>query len=120
MSLYQELRRRNVIRVVAAYTVAAWLVVQVAETVFPLFGFSDAPARIIVVVVAIGFVPAIIISWAFEFTPEGLKRDADVDREHSSTSYANKKLDRIIIAALVVALVYFAFDKFVLDPTLQL
>jgi TolB-like protein/Tfp pilus assembly protein PilF len=116
MSLYQELRRRNVIRVAAAYTVAAWLVVQVAETVYPLFGFGDAPARIVVVVVAIGFVPAIIISWAFEFTPEGLKRDADVDREYSSTSYANKKLDRIIIAVLVVALVYFAFDKFVLDP----
>ena len=116
MSLYQELKRRNVLRVAAAYTIAAWLLVQVAETIFPLFGYGDAPARIVVVVLAIGFVPAIIISWAFEITPEGLKRDADVDRDNSITPHSTKKLDRIIIAALVVALAYFAFDKFVLDP----
>ena len=116
MSLFRELKRRNVLRVAAAYTVAAWLAVQVAETIFPLFGYGDAPARIVVVVLAIGFVPAIVISWVFELTPEGLRRDADVDREHSITPNTGKKLDRIIIAVLAVALAYFAFDRFVLEP----
>ena len=116
MSLYRELKRRNVLRVAAAYTVSAWLVIQVAETIFPLFGFGDAPARIVVVVLAIGFVPAVIISWAFEITPEGLKREADVDREHSIAPHTGKNLDRVIIGVLAVALTYFAFDKFVLDP----
>lgn len=116
MSLFQELNRRNVFRVAAAYAVAAWLVIQVAETIFPLFGFGDAPARIVVLVLAIGFVPVLVIAWAFEITPEGLKREADVDRESSITPQTAKKLDRITIAVLAVALAYFAFDKFVLDP----
>ena len=83
MSLFSELKRRNVIRVGAAYIVVAWLIIQVAETLFPLFGFGDGPARIVVIVLAIGFVPVLIISWAFELTPDGLKRDSDVDPEFS-------------------------------------
>jgi len=116
MSLYLELQRRNVFRVAAAYAVAAWLLIQVAETIFPLFGFGDAPARIVVIVLAIGFVPAVIIAWAFEITPEGLKREADVDRDRSVTPQTGKKLDRITVVVLAVAVAYFAFDKFVLDP----
>jgi adenylate cyclase len=116
MSLYRELKQRNVLRVAAAYTVAAWLVIQVSETIFPLFGFGDAPTRTVVVVLAIGFVPALVLSWVFEITPEGLKREADVDREHAVAPHGGNRLDRIIIVALGVALTYFAFDKFVLDP----
>ena len=116
MALYRELKRRNVFRVAAAYAVTAWLLVQVAETIFPLFGFGDAPARIVVVVLAIGFVPAIIISWVFEITPEGLKRDVDIERDHAAAPRAGRTLDRVTIAVLVVAVSYFAFDKFVLDP----
>jgi len=116
MSFVSELNRRNVIRVGAAYIVVAWLVIQVAETLFPLFGFGDGPARIVVIVLAIGFVPVLIISWAFELTPEGLKRDSEVDREHSIAPHTGKKLDRMIMIVLVLALAYFAFDKFVLDP----
>lgn len=55
MSLYHELKRRNVLRVGAAYIVAAWLIIQVAETIFPLFGFDDTPARIVVIILAISF-----------------------------------------------------------------
>lgn len=116
MSLFSELNRRNVFRVGAAYIVAAWLVIQVAETLFPLFGFGDGPARIVVIVLAIGFVPILIISWAFELTPDGLKRDADVDPEFSIAPHTGKKLDRTIMVVLVIALAYFGFDKFVLDP----
>jgi len=116
MSFFSELKRRNVLRVGVAYIVVAWLVIQVAETLFPLFGFGDGPARIVVIVLAIGFVPVLIISWAFELTPDGLKRDSDVDPESSIAPHTGKKLDRTIMIVLVLALAYFGFDKFVLDP----
>jgi TolB-like protein len=99
-----------------AYVVGSWLLIQVTETIFPLFGFGDTPARLVVIVLAIGFIPSLIFSWVFEITPEGLKKDADVDHEKSITQTAGKKLDRIILVVLALALGYFAFDKFVLDP----
>jgi TolB-like protein/TPR repeat protein len=96
--------------------VGAWLLIQVTETIFPLFGFGDTPARLVVIVLAIGFIPSLIFSWLFEITPEGLKKDADVDSEKSTTQTTGRKLDRIILVVLALALGYFAFDKFVLDP----
>ncbi len=119
MSLYSELKRRNVLRVGAAYAVVSWLLIQVSETIFPLFGFDDTPARIVVIVLAIGFIPSLIFAWAFEFTPEGLKKEKDVDRSQSITSHTGKKLDRMIMVVLALALGYFAFDKFVLSPQRQ-
>jgi TolB-like protein len=116
MSLVSELKRRNVFRVAAAYIVVAWLLIQVAETIFPLFGFNDTPARLVVIVLAIGLLPAIALAWAYELTPEGLKKDGDAVREGSITKVAGKKLDRAILVVLALALGYFAFDKFVLDP----
>jgi len=116
LSFLNELKRRNVLRVGAAYIVSSWLLIQVAETIFPLFGFGDTPARLVVIVLAIAFLPSLIFAWVFEITPDGLKRDADVVREHSIAHVTGKKLDRIILVVLAVALAYFAFDKFVLDP----
>jgi len=116
LSLFNELKRRNVLRLGAAYVVVAWLVIQVAETIFPLFGFGDTPARIVVIVLAIGFFPSMILAWAFELTPEGLIRDKDIDHSQLDTSQSSQKLNRMIMVVLAVALGYFAFDKFVLDP----
>ena len=116
MSFLSELKRRNVLRVGAAYIVAAWLIIQVAETIFPLFGFGDTPARLVVIVLGIAFIPSMILAWVFEITPEGLKKDADVDRGQLITGTTGKKLDRIILVVLALALGYFAFDRFVLDP----
>lgn len=116
MSFFNELKRRNVFRVAAAYMVVAWLLIQVAETIFPLFGFDDTPARIIVIVLTIGLIPAMIFAWAFELTPEGLKKESEIDRSSSITPQTGKKLDRMIMVVLALALGYFAFDKFVLDP----
>ena len=116
MSFLNELKRRNVLRVGAAYVVSSWLLIQVAETIFPLFGYGDTPARLVVIVLAIAFIPSLIFAWVFEITPEGLKRDADVVREESLAPVTGKKLDRIILVVLALALAYFAFDKFVLDP----
>lgn len=106
-------------RVAAAYVVAAWLVIQVAETVFPVYGLSDGAIRLVITLLAIGFVPAVVFAWVFELTPEGLKKETDVDRSRSITPQTGKKLDRIIIVVLVVAVGYFAIDKFVLDPLEQ-
>lgn len=116
VSLVSELKRRNVLRVAAAYVVVSWLLIQVAETVFPLFGYGDTPARLVVIVLAIGFIPAIVLSRVFELTPEGLRKDIRVEESHTVERRETKRLDQIIIAALVLALGYFAFDKFVLDP----
>jgi len=100
----------------AAYVVVAWLLIQVAETIFPLFGFDDTPARIVVIVLAIGLIPSMIFAWVFELTPEGLVRDKDIDHSQFDTTQSNQKLNRMIMVVLTLALGYFAFDKFVLDP----
>lgn len=117
LSLITELKRRNVLRVAAAYIVTAWLLIQVAETIFPLFGFGDAPARLIVILFSVGFVPSMVLAWVFELTPEGLKKDKDVDRSQSIAPHTGKKLDRIIMMVLALALGYFAFDKFMLSES---
>jgi TolB-like protein len=113
-NFFSELKRRNVIRVAGLYLVGAWLVVQVAGTVLPMFGGPEWLPRTIVVLLAIGFVPAVIFSWVFEITPEGLKREEEVQREQSITPQTGRRMDRMIIVVLVLALAYFAFDKFVL------
>jgi TolB-like protein len=116
VSFFEDLKRRNVIRVAAAYAIVGWLAIQVAETVFPLFGFDEGPARIVVILLAIGFPLTLIFSWVYEFTPDGLKLERDIDPSRSSTQHSGKKLDRTIIVALALALGYFAIDKFILDP----
>jgi hypothetical protein len=103
LPLFQELQRRNVFRVGAAYVVVAWLLIQVAETIFPLFGFDETPARIVVIVLAIGLVPTLILAWVFELTPEGLKRDKDVDRSLAIGLRNAKTLDRMIMVVLNLA-----------------
>ncbi len=116
MFLFHELKRRNVLRVGAAYVVTAWLLIQVSETIFPLFGFGDTPARLVVIVLGIGFVPVLILAWVFQLTPEGLKKDGDVDHALPIAPHSGRKLDRMIMVVLALALGYFSFDKFVLSP----
>jgi TolB-like protein len=116
MSLIQELKRRNVFRVGIAYIVTAWLVIQVVETLFPVFDLSNETVRVVVIVLAIGLIPVLFLAWAFELTPEGLKREKDVDRDRSVTRQTGKRLDRWVILILAISLTFFAFDKFVLDP----
>src|SRR5712691_6298532 len=115
-NLFAELKRRNVIRFAGLYLAGSWLLVQVASTVLPIFGAPDWLPRSIVILLALGFVPALIFSWVFELTPEGLKRDEDVRPEESIAPQTGRRMNRMIIAVLVLALAYFAFDKFVLAP----
>src|SRR5204862_7868222 len=112
-SFFSELKRRNVIRMAGLYLVGAWLLTQVASTVLPMFGAPEWLPRSIVILLAIGFVPALIFSWLFELTPEGLKRDEEVTAEQSIAPQTARRMDRMIIVVLVLALGYLAFDKFV-------
>jgi TolB-like protein len=114
MSFFAELKRRNVVRMAGLYLVGAWLLVQVAGTVLPMFGAPEWLPRSIVVLLAVGFIPALIFSWVFELTPAGLKRDADVAPEESIAPQTARRMDRMIIFVLALALLYFGFDKFVL------
>ena len=113
---FGELKRRNVFRVAIAYLAGSWLLVEVSETLFPIYGLSDAAVRLVVTLLAIGFPLTLIFSWVFELTPEGLKLEKDIDPSVSVSHHTGKKLDRIIIVLLAFALGYFAFDKFVLEP----
>jgi TolB-like protein len=115
-NLFAELKRRNVIRFAGLYLVGAWLLTQVASTVLPMFGAPDWLPRTIVILLAIGFLPALVFSWVFEMTPQGLKRDEDVAPEQSIAPQTARRMNRMIIAVLVLALAYFALDKFVLGP----
>jgi TolB-like protein len=116
MSLISELQRRNVIRVGTAYVAFAWLIVQVLDSLAPVFGISDSAVRIVVILLAIGLVPVLIGSWLFELTPEGLAQDRAVDHDAPSRRDAARRLDRVVIVTLAVAVSYFAFDKFIIDP----
>ena len=113
MSFFSELQRRNVVRVGVAYTVIAWVVAQVAEFAFESFGAPDWAIKSLVVLLLIGLVPVLIFAWVYEMTPEGLKREKDVDRSASITPQTGRRVDRVIIGGLVIALGFFAADKYV-------
>jgi TolB-like protein/Flp pilus assembly protein TadD len=119
MSLYHELKRRNVFRVAIAYLALAWLVTEVSGTLFPAFGVPDWGVRFVVIVFALGFVPALIISWVYELTPEGLKRENDVVRDASITHLTAKRLDVFTIGLIVVALAFILADRLWLSPGIE-
>ena len=116
MSFLAELKRRSVIRMAGLYLVGAWLITQVAGTVLPMFGAPEWVARSVVVLLAIGLLPALVFSWIFELTPEGLKRDAEVSAAQSIAPQMARRMDRMLLMAMALALGYFAVDKFVLAP----
>jgi len=97
--------------------VIAWLVTQVLQVLFESFGSPDWVMKTVLVLLAAGMPFVLFFSWAFEITPEGLKREIEIDRSQSITAETGRKLDYAIIAVLVVALGYFAYDKFVLDAS---
>ena len=116
MSLLAELRRRNVIRMAGLYLVAAWLVVQVGATLLPVFEAPPWAMKALVSTLAVAFLPVLALSWAFEFSPEGLRRSPGAPAPQAPSPRIARRLDRAIIVVLVLALGYFAFDKFVASP----
>jgi TolB-like protein/Tfp pilus assembly protein PilF len=111
MRLFAELRRRNVFRVGAAYAVVAWILLQAADILLGNFGAPDWVFRSFTVLVALGFPLAMFLSWAYELTPEGVKRTAEVPVVDSITGSTGRKLDFIIIGVLSIAVVWFAWDR---------
>jgi len=112
LSLFEELKRRNVIRVGIGYLITAWLLLQVVDLVLENINAPDWVMQVFMLALAIGFPLALFFAWAFEMTPEGLKKEKEVDRSQSITNVTGRKLDRAIILVMTLALAYFAWDKF--------
>jgi len=116
LSLFNELKRRNVFKVGVAYVIISWLVAQVLQLVFESFGTPDWVMKTVLVLLATGLPFVLFFAWAFEITPEGIKRESEIDRSKSITTQTGRKLNNAIVVVLVLALGYFAVDKFVLSP----
>ena len=112
MSFFEELKRRNVFRVAIGYIITAWLLLQVVDLVLENVNAPDWVMQVFMLALAIGFPLAVFFAWAFEMTPEGVKREADVDRSQSIAPQTGRKMERNIIIAMALALAYFAYDKF--------
>ena len=112
MSFIDELKRRNVFRVAIAYLALAWLLIEMASTLFPGFGIPSWAFRFVVIVLVLGFVPTLLFSWAYEITPDGLKREKEISRDASITHLTAKRLDKLTIGLILVALVFILFDRF--------
>ncbi|MGI9263635.1 MAG: tetratricopeptide repeat protein [Gammaproteobacteria bacterium] len=118
-SLFNELKRRNVIRVGAAYLVAAWVLLQISDVLIDMLEMPNWIGKFLVMVMALGFPIVLIFAWAFELTPEGIRVEADVDRSDSITSVTAKKLDMITIGLVVTALTVFGVDRFMLSQPVR-
>ncbi|MEJ2128984.1 MAG: hypothetical protein P8X81_09060 [Woeseiaceae bacterium] len=113
--LFQELKRRNVFRVALAYLAAGWLVLQVVELVLESTSAPDWVMQVFLLAVAVGFPFAILFAWAFELTPEGIRREKEVARENSITQHTGRKLNRTIMIVLAAAVGILLVDKFLLQ-----
>jgi len=117
MSFFNELKRRNVFRVGIAYAISAWVLMQIVDLVLENVNAPDWVMQVFMLALAIGFPLAVFFAWAFEMTPEGIKKEKDIDRSQSITSKTGHKLDRSIIIVLAIVLAWFAWDRFDLEST---
>jgi len=116
MSLFTELKRRNVLRVLLAYVVFSWLAMQVADVLQSALDLPTLWSKGLLALLAIGVVPVVVFAWVYEMTPEGLKRESEVSREASITAHTARKLDYVVIVLLVVAIGFFAYDRLTRAP----
>jgi TolB-like protein len=116
VSFIKELRRRNVFRVAVAYVITAWLLLQVVDILLPMLTLPEWVARFVLLLLLIGFPIAMLLAWAYELTPDGIKKESEVDRSESITTTTAQKLNTGIMVAMAIALVWFAFDKFIAGP----
>ncbi len=113
LSLWGELKRRNVFRVGVAYTVVAWLMIQVADVILTTFGSSRWVMQTFVSLLILGFPIALVLAWVYELTPVGLKRSDDVLRQASIHWLTGRRLDGAIISLLVMAVVFLVYENYV-------
>ena len=108
---FNELKRRNVFRVATVYAITAWLVIQIIDTVFPILALPEWTVTLLTVLILIGFPFALIFAWAFEMTPEGLKRSEDVDENESISDQTGKKINKVFIAALSLIILFLVIER---------
>ena len=116
-TLFAELKRRNVYKVAIAYAVVAWLLIQIATQIFPFFNIPNWSIRMVIVLLVLGLPVALVLSWAFELTPEGVKRTEEVAPHRSITRSTGRKLDFLIMAVLLGAIALLITDRFRPRPT---
>ena len=116
MSFFTELKRRNVFKVAIVYSAVAWLLLQVSDTLGPALHLPEWFVSAVAFLLILGFPVSIIFAWAFDLTPDGLKRESKADSTAPAAEQTGEKLNHVVVAALVLALGYFVFDKFVLGP----
>jgi TolB-like protein len=119
-SLIKELKRRNVFRVATGYLILGWVVLQITDIVAPALHLPEWTMTLVLLLGVIGFPFALFFAWAFELTPEGLKREHEVDRSQSITQHTGRKVDLAIIALLVVALAFIVWDAYLSGPDSEL
>jgi len=105
MSFVVELRRRNVLRVAAAYLVVGWLLTEVLTTILPTLGAPEWTSRAVILIFAFGFIPAVVLSWFFEITPDGIKRDHEVDHKDPESRRTARKVDQLTVGTAIVLIV---------------
>jgi len=111
VSLFAELKRRNVFRVGGAYAVVAWLLIEISDTIFPRLGLPEWTVTFVIVLLLLGFPVALVMAWAFELTPDGIKRTADAPQDANDVRDSRRGLDWLIIVALVVVIGMMAAER---------
>ncbi len=111
-NFFAELRRRNIYKVAIAYAMVAWLLVQIATQTFPIFEIPSWCVRLVIVLLLLGFPIAMIFTWAYEITPEGIKRTEDLTPEESIKGTTGRKLNSLIIGVLLCAIAFLVFQRF--------
>ncbi|MCO4812921.1 MAG: hypothetical protein KC572_15075 [Gammaproteobacteria bacterium] len=119
MSLFQELKRRNVIRIAILYLVSSWVLLQLADVLSSLLNVPESAGTIVVMLLILGFFPALIFAWVYEMTPDGLKREVDVDRSQSQTPETGKKINTVIVVLLVIAISGLIADRLVPETRVE-
>jgi hypothetical protein len=112
---FAELNRRNVSKVALVYIIAGWLTMQVVDVMFPALQLPEWLTSAVAALLIIGFPFALIFAWAFELTPDGIKREKDVDRSKSITPQTGQKLNHVALVILTIAVSFLLVDKFVLE-----
>ena len=115
LGLYTELKRRNVFRVAIVYTAVAWLLLQISDTLGPALHLPEWFVSGVAFLLILGFPVAIVLAWAFELTPDGLKAETKSDAPDTGAGTSSKQLNFIVVAALVMALGYFVIDQVLLN-----
>lgn len=113
MALLGELRRRNIFKVSLAYVLVSWLIIQVADVMFPIFNGPDWAMQILVLFLILTFPVAVLLAWAFELTPEGLKSTSEVDKTQSISVQTGRKLNHIVMALLGAAVIFLIVDNYI-------